>query len=215
MIISKKRLVETAITVVVLALVAGVAMFIYLLNTGLTAKPEPGAMETFMAQRLRNTVIGFYSRDVKNPFPSTPESIAQGSAHFADHCSVCHGNDGSGNTEMGRGLYPKAPDMRLATTQNLSDGQLFYIIENGVRLTGMPGWGVGTKVGEEESWRLVHFIRHLPQITPEEVQRMAALNPRSPDEIRQEIEAEQFLNGADAEPDAPSSTEPAGGHHHE
>ena len=65
--------------------------------------------------------------------------IAEGRDHFADHCATCHANDGSGNTEMGRGLYPKAPDMRLPATQNLSDAELFYIIENGVRLTGHAG----------------------------------------------------------------------------
>src|SRR5215204_5096493 len=83
-------------------------------------------------------------------------------AHFADHCAVCHGNDGRGDTEMGRGLYPKAPDMRLDATQQLSDGELFYIIEHGIRFTGMPGWRTGTTAGEESSWHLVRFIRHLP-----------------------------------------------------
>ena len=68
----------------------------------------------------------------------------QGRAHFADHCASCHGNDGRGNTEMGRNLYPKAPDMRQSGTQHLSDGELYWIIENGVRLTGMPAWGDGS-----------------------------------------------------------------------
>jgi hypothetical protein len=96
---------------------------------------------------------------------------------------------------MGRGLYPRAPDMRLPTTQNLSDAELFYIIENGIRLTGMPGWSTGTSAGEESSWHLVHFIRHLPKITDEEIEEMKALNPASPEEIRQKIEAERFLRG--------------------
>jgi mono/diheme cytochrome c family protein len=196
--IAMRRVVETALVVAVLAVLGGVGVFFYLLNTGLTAKPRPGAIETFLAQRLRNTVIGFHSRKLRNPLPVTPESLAEGRAHFADHCASCHGNDGSGDTEMGRGLYPKAPDMRRDGTQRLSDGQLFYIIENGVRLTGMPAWGTGTKDGEDASWRLVHFIRHLPQITPEEVAEMAALNPRSPEQIRQDIEAERFLQGGDA-----------------
>jgi mono/diheme cytochrome c family protein len=171
--IAMRRVVETALVVAVLAVLGGVGVFFYLLNTGLTAKPRPGAIETFLAQRLRNTVIGFHSRKLRNPLPVTPESLAEGRAHFADHCASCHGNDGS-------------------------DGQLFYIIENGVRLTGMPAWGTGTKDGEDASWRLVHFIRHLPQITPEEVAEMAALNPRSPEQIRQDIEAERFLQGGDA-----------------
>ena len=90
--------------------------------------------------------------------------------------------------------------MRGAATQNLTDGQLFYIIENGIRLTGMPAWATGTKAGEESSWRLVHFIRRLPQITSQELEEMEAMNPRPPAEIRQEIEEERFLQGGDVPP---------------
>jgi len=99
----------------------------------------------------------------------SPEVIADGRAHFADHCAVCHANDGSGKTEMGQGMWPKAPDMRLAATQNLTDGELFWIIENGIRFTGMPGWSTGTTEGETSSWNLVHFIRHLPDISEAEL----------------------------------------------
>jgi hypothetical protein len=96
---------------------------------------------------------------------------------------------------MGRGLYPRAPDMRLPATQNLSDAELFYIIENGVRLTGMPGWSTGTKEGETSSWHLVTFVRHLPKLTKDELAAMEELNPKSPQEIRQQIEEEKFLQG--------------------
>jgi mono/diheme cytochrome c family protein len=138
--------------------------------------------------------------------PNTEEAIAEGRAHFADHCASCHANDGSGDTEMGRGLYPRAPDMRLAVTQKLEDHELFYIIENGIRLTGMPAWGTGKKAGEDESWRLVRFIRHLPQITPEEIAQMEGLNPKSPEKIRQQIEEEKFLGGGTDEPPTSTST---------
>lgn len=209
----KRSIWEIAIVAVVVALALGVLAGIYFVTVGVSAKPQPGALETFAAQTVRGVAISMRTRDLKNPIPMSEESVAAGRAHFADHCAVCHANDGSGNTEMGRGLYPRAPDMRLAQTQNLSDGELFYIIENGVRLTGMPGWGVGTKVGEDESWRLVDFIRHLPKITPEEIGQMEALNPKSPEEIRQEIESEQFLNGGDTP--SPSTESHEHGNHHE
>ena len=85
--------------------------------------------------------------------------------------------------------------MRLPATQNLSDGELFYIIENGVRLTGMPAWGGAGK--PEESWKLVHFIRHLPDLGPEEKAEMEKLNPRSLGEWREIEEEEEFLRGGD------------------
>ena len=208
-----RRLIETVVVVLALAGVVGVGTFVYFVSTGLNAKPQPGAMETFVAQRVRNAVIGMRSRNMTSPVAATAETIAAGRAHFADHCASCHGNDGGGNTEMGRGLYPKAPDMRLSQTQDLSDGQLFYIIENGVRLTGMPAWGNGTEAGEADSWHLVHFIRHLPQLTPEELEEMQALNPRSPEEVRQEIEAEKFLQGGEVQPSTTDLPDHAGGHH--
>lgn len=134
------------------------------------------------------------ARALQNPIPASSDVIAEGMAHYADHCASCHANDGSGKTEMGQGLFPKAPDMRLAPTQELSDGELFYVIEHGIRFTGMPGWGTGTAAGEQSSWRLVHFMRHLPKLTVEELEAMKDRNPRSPQEIRLEIEEERFLN---------------------
>ncbi len=210
----KRSVVEILVVAIFVAIALGILAGAYFVTVGVSARPQPGRIETLAAQTVRGIAIRTRVRGVTNPVPASADVIAEGRAHFADHCAVCHGNDGSGNTEMGRGLYPRAPDMRLAATQNLSDAELFYIIENGVRLTGMPGWSTGTKEGETLSWHLVHFIRQLPHLTSEDIERMESLNPKSPEEIRQEIEAEQFLNGTDVP--APSSTEShEHGDHHE
>jgi mono/diheme cytochrome c family protein len=152
-------------------------------------------METTVARRLRSLAIPNRSRSVRNPVPRSTDTADSGRAHFADHCAGCHGNDGSGQTEIGRGLYPRPPDLRQDATQGLSDGELFYIIENGVKLTGMPAFGTGTAEGEHMTWELVQFIRHLPQLTPSELEQMNALNPKTPDEWRQEEEERRFLAG--------------------
>lgn len=133
-------------------------------NTGVSARAEPGGIETFLAGNVRNLAIGRRARALQNPIERSSDIIAAGRAHFADHCASCHANDGRGDTAMGQGLFPKPPDMRLARTQDLTDGELFYIIENGIRFTGMPGWGTGEESGESASWHLVHFIRHLPDL---------------------------------------------------
>ncbi|PYR72514.1 MAG: cytochrome C [Acidobacteria bacterium] len=195
-----------------MAIAVGVLIGAYFVTVGVSARPQPGRLETVAAQTVRGIAIRTRIRGLTNPIPATPDVIAEGRDHFADHCAVCHGNDGSGNTEMGRGLYPRSPDMRLASTQNLSDAELFYIIENGVRLTGMPGWSTGTKEGETSSWHLVHFIRHLPKLTEDEIAHMESLNPRSPEEVRQEIEAEKFLQGGDVTPSEPTTHEHTGVH---
>ena len=186
-------------------LIAGIVMTgIYLRATGLNARGTPGVMETRIARAARRLAISRTTRDRQNPVPGSDAAIADGMAHFADHCASCHGNDGSGQTEIGRGLYPKAPDMRLPETQALSDGELFYIIDNGVRFTGMPAFGTGTAASAESTWRLVLFVRHLPRLTADELQRMETMNPRSPEEIRQEIEEQQFLQGGGDSSPSPS-----------
>ena len=179
-----------------LALLAALAL-VYVRTSALTARGEPGALETRLARAARSFAVPSDVRHVSNPEPRTPEVLTEALGHYADHCAVCHGNDGSGKTPVGQGTWPKAPDMRLAATQNLSDGELFHIIEQGVRFTAMPGWSTGTPEGAAASWHLVHFIRHLPNLTPDELERIGMLTPRSPAEIRQEIEAEQFLQGGD------------------
>jgi hypothetical protein len=105
-------------------------------------------------------------------------------------------------------MYPPAPDMRAAATQSLSDGELFSIIENGIRLTGMPAWSTGTTEGERDSWALVHFIRGLPALSAADFERMEALNPRTPAEFREEEAARRFLAGED---EAADTTGAAGG----
>ena len=210
----KRSVVEILVTAVVVALALGVLAGAYFVTVGVSARPQPTALERVTANTVRGIAIRTRVRGLTNPVQASATVIKEGRGHFADQCAVCHGNDGSGNTEMGRGLYPRAPDMRLAATQNLSDAELFYIIENGVRLTGMPGWSTGTKEGETLSWHLVHFIRQLPHLTSDDIEQMESLNPKSPEEIRQEIEAEQFLNGTDSP--APSSSEShEHGDHHE
>ncbi len=142
-------------------------------------------------------------RSRQNPLPETPEVLAEAMGHFADHCAVCHGNDGKGQTPMGPNFYPKAPDMTLPDTQAQSDGELFATIENGIRLTGMPGWGNGTAESAYGSWTLVHFIRHLPRITAEELVEMEALNPKSRAEFEQEQEEGRFLEGGGGDTASP------------
>ena len=148
------------------------------------------------------------ARDLKNPVPYNDEVVSGAMAHFADHCASCHGNDGKGETLIGRGLYPKPPDMTQDATQEMTDGQIYYIIENGVRFPGMPAFGEQAgNDNDKESWDLVYFIRHLPKMTPDEVLKMKDMNPKSPAELSKEEQIRKFLEGDDS---APAET----GHEH-
>jgi mono/diheme cytochrome c family protein len=182
---------------VVAVIVVGMLIAVFVIvRGGFSARDEPGPIETILARRLRNFAIPSGAKTAKSPVSATPEVLSEAMAHFADHCATCHDNDGSGNTAIGKGLYPKPPDMRQAATQNLTDGELFYIIHNGVRLTGMPAFGAEDDP-DLDSWKLVQFIRHLPSLTPEELEQMKALNPKSPAEFREEEAIKKFLEGDD------------------
>lgn len=175
------------------ALAACGTLLAWLANRGLSARDDPSAVEELAARSFRRVATSRAQRDARNPVATSPQVLSAGRAHFADHCASCHANDGSGDTEIGRGLYPKAPDMRLPATQSLTDGELFSIIRNGIRLTGMPAWGSGKPEDDLVTWGLVHFIRHLPRISAEEFAEMRQLNPRSPAEIDKERAIERFL----------------------
>jgi len=188
---------------IVVAMAAGLALIRS--GRGFSAREQPTGMEAWVAQKSRALAMPAEAKSRTNPVANSPEVLAEGRAHWADHCFSCHANDGSGNTTLGKSLYPPAPDMRLPATQQLTDGELFYIIQNGIRLTGMPAWGTGTAKDEEDSWKLVHFI--LPQIMLEEKKAMEKLNPKSADEIAEEQEEERFLRGNDSHETTPE-------HHH-
>jgi mono/diheme cytochrome c family protein len=183
---------------------AGAALWLW--TSGIGTRSEPGPMETAAARLTRSAMIPAGARNLPNPEPATSENIRAGLEHWADHCASCHANDGSGETEIGRSLYPRAPDMRAPATQNLSDGELFYIIENGVKLTGMPAWGTGTPEGERDSWHLVQFIRRLPTLSEAELAEMEELNPRGAAEWEALQEERRFLSGEVAMPSTPSPT---------
>jgi mono/diheme cytochrome c family protein len=198
-----------AVGLVLLVLIAaGAIMLLRLLRHGFSAHDKPTRIEAVAARTMRRLAAPSDLRGRKNPLPLTPEVLAESRAHFADHCAICHGNDGKGQTAMGPNFYPHAPDMTLRQTQSLSDGELFAIIENGIRLTGMPAWGTGTAESAYGSWTLVHFIRHLPQISSEELEEMARLNPKSPEELKEEEEEQKFLEEEGNEPTSPND------HHH-
>lgn len=183
-----------AVAIVVLVGLGGL-IFLKTAANGFSARAEPSLLETLAAEQARSMAMPAGAKDRPNAVPKTKEVLVEAKTHWADHCAICHGNDGSGQVDIGRQMYPRAPDMRKERTQTLTDGELFYIIENGIRLSGMPAWGGGTEHSEKDSWKLVNFIRHLPSLSSDEIKEMEKLNPKSPEEIEQERQEQQFLNG--------------------
>jgi len=190
------------------AVVASLGAALVLQNAhGFAANGQPTVVETWLARWARSAALPADARARANPVPNTAEVLADARAHWADHCASCHANGGTGDTFLGRHTHPPAPDMRLPATQRMTDGELFYIIQNGVRLTAMPAWGGGSEHDAVDSWKLVRFIRHLPSLSDEEKRQMEKLNPKSPAELKEEEEVKRFLKGED-------SNEQTMQHHH-
>jgi mono/diheme cytochrome c family protein len=201
----KRNSLLIVIGLALVGLVAAVAASF--LHGGLSARATPGRLETFVARNARRLATPSNARLAQNPLLATEEDLRDARMHFADHCAICHANDGSCDTPFGRNLYPKPPDLRREQTQKLADGEIFWIIENGVRFTGMPAFG-GAHGSEEDSWKLVRFIRHLPQLTAEERIEMERYNPKGLADREEEQEENDFLGGQ------PMQQKPEAMHHH-
>ncbi len=192
-----KQTLFVCLSVVLLVAIGGVLYGIRMVHRGFSTRVAPGSVETSLAMTMRNMAIPLRYKTMKNPVAVTPEEIHEGMAHWADHCATCHANNGSGDTMYGKTMYPRPPDMRQKDTQELSDGELYYTIKNGIRLSGMPAFG---DPGDDDldSWRLVAFIRHLPKLSDHEEMDMERLNPKGPEEMQEQMEEDQFLNGGKA-----------------
>ncbi|MBZ5564397.1 MAG: c-type cytochrome [Acidobacteriia bacterium] len=131
--------------------------------SGCTAHKRPSDAEKILANVAKDIVIPIEAEDLRNPLPLTPAAVGEGRQTYMQSCAVCHGADGHGQTSLGQAMYPPAMDLTSPHVQHWDDGELYWIIQNGVRLTGMPSWkGI---LSEEEMWGLVHFIRQLPNPT--------------------------------------------------
>jgi S-disulfanyl-L-cysteine oxidoreductase SoxD len=121
---------------------------------------EPGKVEKSVVTEIKHEVtIG--GKNDKNPVPDTPDAAKEGGEHFQHHCQICHGLDGQNTgVPFAEKMAPPVADLSTKDVQDYADGQLKWIIENGIGPSGMPGWkGI---LEDDEMWKVVRYIRHLP-----------------------------------------------------
>jgi mono/diheme cytochrome c family protein len=150
----------------ILLVALGAAAVVYTGSFNTSAEIAPSRMERTLAEFALNKSVARRAPNRKNPLPATPETLRGGLAHFRENCVVCHGAPGVDPGEIGQGLNPGAPDLTLPRVQARTDGQLYWLVDGGVRMSGMPAFG--PTHGENELWQIVAFLRHLPEITEEE-----------------------------------------------
>lgn len=128
-----------------------------------TANKQPSRMETALANMAKDVAIPIEAETMANPLPTTEDVASQGQQVYSQSCALCHGADGRGHTDLGRNMYPPAMDLNSPHVQHWKDAELFWIIQNGVRLTGMPSWK--PVLSDNDTWAVVEFLRVLPQST--------------------------------------------------
>ena len=196
------RRIKILFFLLVIAMLGVGLISLWLLPGAFSAKGTPPAWEITIARFVRHLATPSHFLKMSNPIRFSQEVFEEARHHFADHCATCHANDGSGKTSMGPNFYPPVPDLRSDEIQSMADGELFYIIHAGIRFTGMPAWGKGPPEEDLESWKLVLFIRHLPNLTPEDIEAMKRDNPMTRQQREEQEAIDRFLSGEDFVPQA-------------
>ncbi len=167
-----RQLVQSAVRARNYAQIVGTALAAAIFLSGCPASKKPSKLETMLANMAKDVAIPIEADNVKNPIPASDAVVQDGQHGFVLSCAICHGTDGHARASLGLAMYPPAMDLTSPHVQHWSDAQLFWIIQNGVRLTGMPAWK--TMISENDSWKLVQFIRALPKLDQAAAAQQAA-----------------------------------------
>jgi mono/diheme cytochrome c family protein len=150
----------------------GAAAVLWTGSVSVAASSPPGKLEESLARMAIDRAVARRAPKSPNPVGKSPDALRVGLSHYRENCVGCHGASGVDAAEYGQGLNPPAPDLSLPRVQRRTDGELFWIVSNGIRMTGMPAFSPTHK--EEELWKIVAFVRHLPELSADEERALAA-----------------------------------------
>jgi hypothetical protein len=150
---------------IAISVIAGLVMVLVLPSMNWSATRAPSRVENRLASYIMRKWIRRHAYEQSNPLPPTLENLKAGQDNFEEHCSGCHGLDGSGENRLEADFYPPVPKL-TGDTQKWSDGELYLIVANGISMTGMPGFG--KKHDPKEIWGMILWVRHLAQLSPQE-----------------------------------------------
>ena len=166
-----------------LALLAVVAVAIYagLYNIAADVPHTPAVY--WLLETVRDRSVAARARDIVPNDLDNANRISKGAGQYAEMCSGCHLAPGMKRTEISRGLYPRAPELRRKT--NLTPAEQFWVVKHGVKMTGMPAWGVTHD--DDLLWDVIAFVRKLPELTPEQYETLVKNAPKH-EELMHEME---------------------------
>ena len=168
-----------------LVLAGAVSLIVYLGLYNIAADTPHTQPVYWLLESARERSIAVRAADIVVPSDlSDPKRVQSGAGQYAEMCSSCHLAPGMKRTEISQGLYPRAPELRRGS--DLTPAEEFWVVKHGVKLTGMPAWGVTHD--DQILWDVVAFLRKLPELTPEQYQALVKSAPKTHDEVMQEME---------------------------
>lgn len=178
-----------AALVALLVIVASAALAIYAGIYNIAADTPHTQPVFWLMQLVRERSVAVRAADIVVPGDlADPKRVAVGAGQYAEMCANCHLAPGMKRTEISRGLYPRAPELKRASDR--TPAEQFWIMKHGVKMTGMPAWGVTHN--DEILWDVVAFLRKMPELTPDEYQTLVKSAPKTHDEMMQEMEGGQM-----------------------
>ncbi|CAN5752594.1 hypothetical protein BH10ACI4_BH10ACI4_17180 [soil metagenome] len=166
-----RRLINVWAAIALVGFVAVAVTGLVLWSNGFGSRPQPSNFEASVAMKTYDSSVPNRYHEMKNPLEAKGVNLVEAGGHYEEHCAVCHADNGGGDAKFHGIMYPRPTDLRSDDTQEMSDGELYWVIKNGVRWSGMPAFG---KPGDddEHAWKIVAYVRHLPKLTPQEQQEV-------------------------------------------
>ncbi len=193
-----------------LLVAVGAALFVGTGSFNVAASSPPGKLEKTLARLALNRSVARRAPARQSPLTPSAELLREGLSHYRENCVGCHGAPGVDAAEYGEGLNPPAPDLTLPRVQRRPDGELYWIVANGIRMTGMPAFAPSHK--EQEIWEIVAFLRHLPELSSEEQKELKAATEEQKEHHHES--AASASTSAEAESAKPAHTHPRGSKPH-
>jgi mono/diheme cytochrome c family protein len=184
---TRKRQWTVATIIIVSVVVAcfGVASLVIYSGVFDVAADTPHSQPVYwLLQQTRQYSVAARAADVVPNDLGEAKRIASGAGQYAEMCSSCHLAPGMKRTEISRGLYPRAPELRRGS--GLTAAEEFWVVKHGIKMTGMPAWGVTHS--DDILWDVVAFLRKMPELTAEEYQALVKDAPKTHDQMMKQME---------------------------
>jgi len=164
------KCIKTFFIVAILGLGAGLAL-IYsgVINVGATNRHS--ALVDWVLSTASDNSIHYHAKGIAAPSVEGQEMVLKGFRHYREMCVACHLAPGIKSSEISKGLMPLPPKLQEAA-EEWTPAELFWVIKNGIKMTGMPAWG--PTHSDEKLWEIVAFVKQLPKMTPDQYKAMEA-----------------------------------------